>query len=531
MGQQSGRRVDSEACSAGSVAGKSCGMVEKTRLRAGLFAACFVFGAATGMVGCAENAATGRNQFTAFVPPEEEASIGREQHPLVLAEFGGAYANPKLAVYVQKLGEALVARSENAGKPFVFTVINSDIYNAFALPGGYVYVTRGLLALMSNEAEFASVVGHEIGHVTARHTAERVSGGQAASIFTGILGLGVAVLTGSQDAGNLASQVGEGGASVWLAGFSREQEFEADKLGVRYMAAEGFDPREAADMLSKLGEASQLETKMLGRPAEAADTFSILQSHPRTADRVVAATDAARDQGMTVVASPRLGELEYLNAIDGMAYGGDAESGFARANVFVHPKLRIRFEVPEGFRIANGEDAVRARGPDGATIKLDAAPAGAASDPSAYLADIWAKGAPLQNVERIAINGMPAATGALRARGEGGNADLRLVAIRHPDGTMYRMVLAAPTAVAANFTEAFRRTTYSFRALTEAQARSVEPLRIRIVTIRAGDTPESLAQRMATQDGFELDRFRVYNGLKPGEALVPGRRVKIVADK
>jgi predicted Zn-dependent protease len=506
-------------------------MIEKTRFRAGLFAAFVCFSAAIGLVGCAQNAATGRNQFTAFVPPEEEAKIGREQHPQVLAEFGGAYDNPRLKAYVQKLGEALVARSEYAGQPFVFTVINSDIYNAFALPGGYVYVTRGLLALMSNEAELASVVGHEIGHVTARHTAERVSRGQAASIFTGILGMGVAVLTGSPDAGNLASQAGEGGAQVWLAGFSREQEFEADKLGVRYMAALDYDPREAADMLAKLGEASRLEAKALGRPAEAADQFSILQSHPRTADRVVAATDLARDQGMKVAANPRLGENEYLAAIDGMAYGGDADSGFTRANTFVHPKLRIRFEAPTGFRIANGEDAVRAIGPEGASIKLDSAPARAGSDPSTYLTGVWAKGAPLQNVERITINGMQAATGALRARGQSGTADLRLVVIRHPDGTFYRMVLAAPTPVVGKYTEAFRRATYSFRALTEAEARSAEPMRIRIVQVRAGDTQESMARQMATQDGLDLDRFRIYNGLKPGEALTPGRRVKIVADK
>lgn len=507
-------------------------MIEKTRLRAGIFAAFVGLSAAAGLSGCAQNAATGRSQFTAFVSPEEESKIGREQHPQVLAEFGGAYDNPRLKAYVQKLGEALVARSEYAGQPFVFTVINSDIYNAFALPGGYVYVTRGLLALMSNEAEFASVVGHEIGHVTARHTAERVSRGQAASIFTGILGMGVAVLTGSADAGSLAAQAGEGGSAVWLAGFSREQEFEADKLGVRYMAAEGYDPREAADMLAKLGEASTLEARALGRPAEAADQFSILQSHPRTADRVVAATNTARDQGMKVAANPRLGENEYLAAIDGMAYGGDADSGFTRANTFIHPKLRIRFEAPAGFRIANGEDAVRAIGPEGASIKLDSAPAGAGSDPSAYLTGVWAKGAPLQNVERITINGMQAATAALpRFRGQGGTADLRLIAIRHPDGTIYRMVLAAPTQVAGKYTEAFRRATYSFRALTEAEARSAEPMRIRIVQVRAGDTQESMARRMATQDGLDLDRFRIYNGLKPGEALTPGRRVKIVADK
>ena len=394
-------------------------------------------------------------------------------------------------------------------------------------------MTRGLLALMSNEAEFASVVGHEIGHVTARHTAERISRGQAANIFTGILGIGISVLTGSSEAGNLASQAGAGGAAVWLAGFSREQEFEADKLGVRYMASEGYDPREAADMLAKLGEGSKLEALALGRPAESADQFSIMQSHPRTADRVAAATDAARAQGMTVAANPRLGEKEFLDAIDGMAYGGDATSGFARANLFIHPKLRFRFEAPKGFNIVNGEDAVRAIGPEGATIKLDAVPASVArnTEPSAFLTGVWAKGAPLQNVERVTINGLPAATGTIRLSGQGNSADLRLVAIRHPDGSFYRMQFSTPPAVTAKYVDAFRRTTYSFRALTEAEARAAEPLRVRIVAVQAGDTQESMARRMATQDGFDLERFRIYNGLKPGEALAPGRRVKIVSDR
>ncbi len=495
------------------------------------FAGLLSLAAAGGLVGCAQNAATGRNQFTAFVSAEEEAKIGREQHPQVLAEFGGAYDNPKVAAYVQKLGETLVAQSELKGQPFRFTVINSDIYNAFALPGGYVYITRGLLALMSSEAELASVLGHEIGHVTARHTAERISRTQAANIFSSVLGIGVAILTGSGDAGNLAAQATGSGASVWLAGFSRDQEFEADKLGVRYMAADGYDPREAADMLSKLGEGVRLSMKELGRPPETADEFSIMQSHPRTADRVVAATEAARAQGMVVAPNARVGEKEYFDAIDGMAYGGDDESGFARGSVFIHPKLRFRFEAPQGFRIVNGEDAVRATGPEGASIQLDAKPAPRGVEPADFLVGVWAKGVRLQNVERIQVNGLPAATGAVRMNGQKGPVDLRLVAIRHPDGAFYRLLFANPAAAGGKFGEAFRRTTYSFRALTEAEARTAEPLRIRFVTVRAGDSHESLAQRMATKDGFELERFRIYNGLKAGDALAPGRRVKIIAER
>ncbi len=501
------------------------------RLRTLCLSALLALAAAGGLAGCAQNAATGRSQFTAFVSAEEEAKIGREQHPQVLAEFGGAYDNPKLKAYVQKLGETLVARSELAGQPFTFTVINSDIYNAFALPGGYVYVTRGLLALMSSEAELASVLGHEIGHVTARHTAERMSRATAANIFTSILGIGVAVLTGSGDAGNAVGQAAGGGAAVWLAGFSREQEFEADKLGVRYMAADGYDPREAADMLAKLGEGVKLSMKALGRPPEAADEFSIMQSHPRTADRVTAATDAARAQGMVVAANARIGEAEYFAAIDGMAYGGDAESGFVRGKTFLHPKLRFRFDAPPGFRLANGEDAVRATGPDGASIKLDGKPAPRGVEPADYLVGVWAKGVRVQNVERIEINGLPAATASLRGNGQNGPVDMRLVAIRHTDGSYYRILFAAPSASAAKFTEAFRRATYSFRALSEAEARGTEPLRIRIITVRAGDTHETLARHMATQDGLELEQFRVYNGLQPGEALAPGRRVKVIADR
>ncbi|MBI1244729.1 MAG: M48 family metalloprotease [Alphaproteobacteria bacterium] len=487
--------------------------------------------AAGGLVGCAQNAATGRSQFTAFVSPEEEAKIGREQHPQVLAEFGGAYDNPKVAAYVQRVGETLVARSELKGQPFRFTVINSDIYNAFALPGGYVYITRGLLALMSSEAELASVLGHEIGHVTARHTAERISRTQAANIFSSVLGIGVAVLTGSGDAGNLAAQATGSGAAVWLAGFSREQEFEADKLGVRYMAADGYDPREAAEMLSKLGDGVRLSVKELGRPPESADEFSIMQSHPRTADRVVAATDAARAQGMVVAANPRIGEDAYFDAIDGMAFGGDAESGFVRGNVFTHPKLRFRFEAPKGFRIVNGEDAVRAMGPDNSSIKLDAKQAPRGVEPADFLVGVWAKGVRLQNVERIQINGLAAATGALRMNGQKGPVDVRLVAIKHPDGAYFRMMFVVPAASGGKFNEDFRRATYSFRALTEAEARAAEPLRIRFVTVRPGDTQASIAQRMATKDGFDLERFRIYNGLKADAPLVPGSRVKIIADR
>jgi predicted Zn-dependent protease len=493
-----------------------------------LLAACAL---ASALGACAQNQASGRSQFTAFVSPAEEARIGREEHPKVLEQYGGEYANPRVKAYVQRIGERLAARSELAGRPFTFTVLNSDVSNAFALPGGYVYISRGLLALMGSEAELASVLGHEIGHVTARHTAERLSRGQAADLFTNILGIGVAVLTGSGDAGNLAAQATGTGASVWLAGFSREQEFEADKLGVRYMASEGYDPAEAAEMLAKLGAETRLTAKMLGRDPEAADAFSIMQTHPRTAERVTAATEAARAQGMVVAANPRVGVAEYFEAIDGLSVLGDRESGFVRGNAFVHPALRIRFEAPKGFRIANAADAVTAIGPGGASIRVDAVRTRAAANPRDFLTGVWARGRTLQNVETITVNGLPAATAPATLRTQDGAVAARLVAIQHPDGSFYRLLFAAPAQVADRFTDDFRRTTYSFRALGEAEARDAQPLRVRIAAVGPGDTQETLARRMATDDGFELERFQLINGLKPGDALRPGSRVKIIADR
>lgn len=498
------------------------------RLRGALAASALALAALT-LGACAQNQATGRSQFVTM-SAADEAKIGADEHPKVLEAFGGAYDNPRLAAYVQRVGEQLARRSELPDLKFTFTVLNSDIYNAFALPGGYIYITRGLLALMGSEAELASVLGHEIGHVTARHTAERMAQTTAANIGATIFSIGVAILTGSSDAGNLAGQASGAIAGTVLASYSREQEFEADKLGVRYMSVVGYNPEEAADMLAKLGQGARLEMQIAGRSPDEADQFSIMQTHPRTADRVREALAAARAQGLQTVANPRENVEEYYAAIDGMAVGGDADAGFVKGRVFTHPKLRFRFEAPEKYRLSDSQDAVRATGPDGAQITFDMR-RGRAADPATFLTGEWARGAQLSGVERITVNGMQAATGATRLRGQNGAVDARLVAIRMPDGTYFRILFLAPPQVMAREQEAFRRTTYSVRSLTAQEAQAAEPLRIRLVRAAAGDTFDSLASRMTANDGFERERFRIINGMREGEAPVAGRLYKIVAER
>lgn len=468
------------------------------------------------LAGCSVNPATGERSFTAFMSEAEESKIGREAHPKILEEFGGAYDDPELQRYIESIVDLLASTTERPDIDFTATVLNSPVVNAFALPGGYVYVTRGLLALADNEAEVASVLAHEIGHVVARHSAQRHSRSVLAQI--GLVGLGIA--TGSGEVVNLAGT----GTAALLQSYSRDQEFEADTLGVRYMARANFDPQAAATFLGKLQAQTRLEAALAGRP-EAADEFSIMSTHPRTVDRV---QRAMKNAGATAVADPILARDIYLEKIDGLLYGEDPSEGIVRGRQFIHPALRFAFEVPEGFALRNGTKQVVARGPDGAVIVFDAAPRQPPGRSMVdYLTREWAKGIDLRDVEPIEIDGMDAATGAARLKTREGLVDLRPVAIRYDDQTVYRFLFITPPDRTEDLSRPLRETTYSFRRLGAEEAAAIEPLRVEVVTVRPGDTVESLARQMPFTDRAE-ERFRVLNGLSEGDSVTPGQKVKVI---
>ncbi|MFO0292637.1 MAG: M48 family metalloprotease [Rhodospirillales bacterium] len=479
-----------------------------------------VVAAASQLAACSTNPATGASSFTGFMSREDELRIGREEHPKIVAQFGGEYADPALRDYVTRVGKALAARSEMPELDWRFTVLNSDIVNAFALPGGFVYTTRGLVALASSEAELAGVLGHEIGHVTARHSAQRYSSAmlaQAGTVAATILG---GVLLGS-DGAQLAQTAVGSGAQLGLAGYSREQELEADDLGIRYLGRAIYDPGAMAQFLEKLQRETALQAELAGRPG-AADEFSLLQSHPRTPDRVRRAIQEAGEAGRP--ADPRVRREEYLRAIDGLAWGGDARNGFVKNAVFVHPELRFRFEVPAGFRIMNSDSAVVAMGPDNVRIVFDRDPRAPAADLAAYLRRRGAEG-----VESTTAGGMPAATGGGRIRTQGGQVlDVREFLIAG-ERTVWRFRFLSPPQVTARHAPEMRRTAFSFRALSAQEAAAERPFRIAILRAERDDTAETLARRMAVRDAA-LRRFQVMNGLRPGEALQPGQSYKIIAE-
>jgi predicted Zn-dependent protease len=467
---------------------------------------------------CTTVPASGQQRFTGLLSEEQEKQIGAEEHQKVLEEYG-RYESPALERYVDSVGQLLAATSEMRDLNWTFTVLDSGIVNAMALPGGYVYVTRGLLALAQDEAELAAVIGHEIGHVTARHAAARYSRGVATQL--GVLAAGVlgqAVL-GTGAVGDVAGVVGQG----FLASYSRDQEYEADSLGIRYSSRIGFDPDGMARFLEMLERERQVMAEVTGMAPRGA---SIFDTHPPSLERA----DRARQIGRGVqVADAMRARDVLLDQIDGMTYGDSAKQGFVRGQTFAHPELGFRFVAPDRFTLINTSDRVIATGPQNATISLDMATGVGPGSMTAYLRDQWARGVQIQGLEQIEVNGMEAATAQARGSTRAGQVDVRLVAIRWRDGTIYRFQFVSPTQATAGLSEAFRRTTYSFRPLTQAERNDLQPWRIRIHTVRAGETIESIARRMPF-DEHAVERFKLLNALGPGDRLEPGMRVKVVAE-
>ncbi|MEM6832443.1 MAG: M48 family metalloprotease [Pseudomonadota bacterium] len=476
--------------------------------------------------GCTTNPATGKANFTPFMTPDQELQIGAQEHPKLLQQFGGAYPDAKVSGYVAEVGARLAAESELPDLQFTFTTLNSKVINAFALPGGYVYMSRGLLAYMNDEAELASVLGHEIGHVTARHSARRYN----KSIFSQVLGVGVGIATGSSELANLVNQ----SSQLYLLSYSRGQELEADELGVRYMSRVGYDPFGAPRMLETLGEASALDAQVMGR-SNANQTPAWARTHPLTSERVRVALAEARQVSANTPEKLRR-KNELLNAIDGMRIDDDPAQGIVDGQTFRHGQLGFAFSVPSGFAIENGSTAVRASGP-GSSLILFTGGRAASNNMAQQAQIIWqsltdGQAPALANMQNITVNGMQAATGNARIVSNGNTLDFRVVAINYGGGAVYSFIFIAPPNSMSQLNEPFRRTTYSFKRLSAAERAAVKGRVIKVITVQRGDTVQSLARLMAYDD-YQVERFLVLNGLDdtPNPQLKAGERLKLVVYK
>lgn len=458
---------------------------------------------------------------TSSISAQDKAS-GAKQHPELLKEFGGAYAGPQ-AKYVEGVGRRIAVQSglSNAQGDFTVTLLNSPVNNAFAIPGGYVYVTRQLMALMNDEAELAGVLGHEVGHVAAEHGQRRQKAAQRNAIGGALLGvLAGAFLGDSGLAGIVQKGIGTGSQLLTLK-FSRTQEYEADDLGIRYLASAGYDPRALSDMLASLAAQSSLDARAAG---SARSTPEWASTHPDPASRV---TRAARAADATRASGTARNRDAFLNALDGVLYGDDPKQGVIDGNRFRHPDLRLSFTAPSGFGMENGADAVSITGSGGQAQFGGGAYGG---DLAGYIDGVFARlgggkgGVPQGEVQRTTINGLPAAWRTVRASTQSSQVDATVFAYDFGGGKAYHFLLITP---AGRGIGPFVPMVESIQRLSAQDAAAIKPRRVQVVTVKAGDTVQSLAKRMAYTD-YPVERFVTINALAANATLRPGQRVKIV---
>jgi predicted Zn-dependent protease len=438
------------------------------------------------------------------------AEIAKAQHPRILATYGGEYADPKLERAVAKAVGKLTFDAENPNQTYRITILNSPNVNAFALPGGYLYVTRGLLALANDSAEIAAVIAHEMAHVTADHGLQRQQREAeevlATKVVTDVLG------------GNRAAKAALIRGKLRLAQFSRNQELEADAIGIKAIGRAGFDTFSAARFLQSMAAYSDFRSVSGATDA----SLDFLASHPTAPQRIELALRHARQFG-----SPGSGARDrddYLSGIDGMLYGDTPEEGYVRGRTFLHPTLGVSFTVPQGFIIDNTAAAVTAAGPGDVAVRFD----GVALDPQVALIDYvrsgWVAGLDDASVTATRINGNEAAIA--RASADGWQFDIAVV---RAGSQVYRLLTAAPRSN-TTLDAVARSVSGSFRLLSNADKADLKPLRIRVVTVKPGQTVASLAAMMMGAER-QLDLFRLLNALPPGGTVSAGDRVKIITDR
>ena len=441
-----------------------------------------------------------------------ETQAAREHRQLV-ASFGGEYRTPALTQILAELAGKLGRATDLPGQRYRVTVLNSPIVNAFALPGGDVYLTRGLLALANDTSEIASVLAHEIAHVTAKHAVAREELEKTSTLVSRVE---TEIRRNPAGADVVRNQ-----RRLAIASFSRQQELEADEISVRTIARAGYDPYGASRFLSSLSRTASARAAILGESAN--PRLDITSTHPTTPERIQRVIAQARQAGAPGLVEA--GRNRWLNALNGMTYGEDQTQGFARGNAFIHPKLGFAYTAPPDFVLENTSQAVIGIRPGrNEALRLDTLRAQGDAPLTEYLAkNVVVEGAENSVIEALIVDGLAGATAVAKDR----EWSYRVFAARF-GGRIYRVTLAA-MEYSPETDQRFMESIRSFKRLTPKEAAAARPYRIGLVTAAAGDTAETLAAKMAFPDR-QLDRFLVLNGLEPGDAVSAGTRYKVVAE-
>ncbi|WP_141734064.1 M48 family metalloprotease [Oligoflexus tunisiensis] len=458
------------------------------------------------VMSCATNPATGERQL-ALMSPEQEIAMGQQAHAEILKAME-ALDNPGLQRYVNDIGQRLAASSERPELPWTFTVLDDPVVNAFALPGGYIYITRGLLTYLTSEAELAGVLGHEIGHVTARHSVEQMS-----QTTLGSLGLGIGILLYPelQELGRAAQQ----GMQLLFLKFSRDDEREADRLGLRYMTDLQYAPQKLTDVMDVLAAVSQAQDqeKMPGW----------LATHPAPEERRELIVQTIRSENLQPQ-NPIVNQNEYLQHIDGLIFGSDPRDGYFVESRFYHPDLQWRMEFPEGWQTTNQRDVVGALSPSRDAAMVLGLTRSRTVDEAA-LQFRQQKGLSFGPLQAIQVSGASGVLLPFRAQTDPGIMD-GLAAFLSYQGKVYQVMGYSMAARWAAYRPQVLQTFESFQPITDKDILSIQPLRITVTKLPQSMSLSAFVERRSSP--VPVSRLAMINQVEPQETLAKGTPIKRV---
>lgn len=436
----------------------------------------------------------------------EDDVIGAREHPRIIASYGGIYSDRPAEIMLARIVGRLLAAANQPNQKFTVTILDSAEVNAFALPGGYVYVTRGILALASDTSELAAVLAHEIAHVTLKHARARTNRARTNEIVDKV----VSGVFGS----DVSTDQSSNRSKMSMAAFSQQQELAADKEGILTAGRAGYDPHAAARFLGAMARFAHFSAG----DEDQQDDF--LSSHPSTPDRIQKAIETAR----AFFGAPGIGETDrvgYMAGIEGIAFGDSPAQGAVVGRRYVNPTLKFTFSVPETYALQISRGAVVGVAGDGEAVRFDSAEVPQSMALEAYLKSGWIAGLQPATVKRETANGFEMASGVAVTP----EWNFRVAVVRS-EGRVYRFIFAAKFDSAA-FSKAVEATLKSFRAAGPKDLAQVKKLVVRTVTAGSVDTADSLARRMSGLTRGN-DLFYILNNLYPGDTLTPGEKYKII---
>lgn len=461
------------------------------------------------LAACATNPVTGKREIS-LISQDQEIQMGQQSAQQVAQEIG-LIDNQALQQYVQQVGASLAARSERPNLPWTFRAVEDPTPNAFALPGGFIFVTRGLLDLMNSEAELASVLGHEIGHVTARHSVQQMSQQQLAQLA---LGVGAILSPTVAQFGDIAAQ----GLGLLFLKYGRDDERQADDLGFRYALNQGYDVREMDDVFRSL--------QRLGEASKQSPLPTWLATHPGEAERIQSIDAKLAQIPASQLANAKVGVQEFLQHIDGLVYGANPRNGFFQGSTFYHPDLRFQMTLPSGWKGQNLAQAVIAVSPQqDAIIQLTLAQGN--SPEAAARAFLGQQGIQAGQASQQTVNGVPAVASTFQAQTEQGVIQ-GLAAFFTYNGTTYQVIGYSPQQRYAAYDQVFRTSLGSFAPVTDPRVLNVQPNKVDIVTLPQAMSLAQFAQRFPS--AIPLPELAILNQVEDPNAQIPsGTPLKQVA--